>query len=264
MAIIGAILGDIAGQPFEFNRKEDIDFKNVELFTDDNKYTDDTVLTIATKYALDKQIPFEIAYHIFGNTYPDVGYGGDFKAWLSSDEMKPYGSFGNGSAMRVSSIVDFCKNQTNVIETATRSAQCTHNHREGIKGAVVTAVCCWMAKVGASKKEICDYAKAKYPKEEYRYAVELPLKLIRDNYIWNVTCQGSVPVAIRCFLDSEDYESFLRNVISLRGDADTLGAIGGCIAEEFYGKTGFNDEMLLRKYLDSNLYECLTTFSIKE
>lgn len=261
MAIIGAILGDIAGQPFEFNRTKDIDWEHVKLFPDDAVFTDDTVLTVATKYALEKQIPFSIAYHTFGNSYQGVGYGWDFMNWLESTAMKPYGSYGNGSAMRVSPVIEFCENEQDVIMMATNTAVCTHNHPEGVKGAVVTAMCGWMAKKGASKAEIENYAKSMYPKENYGYSVELSLNEIRSNYIWNATCQGSVPVAIRCFLDSEDYESFLRNVIGLKGDADTLCAIGGCIAEEFYGKTGFDDDALLRKYLDDNLYEKLKSVS---
>ena len=255
MAIIGAIIGDIVGSLWEFNRTEDIDWKHIDLFTEDNYFTDDTVLTMATKYALDNGIPFEIAYHIFGNTYPGAGYGGSFCHWLMNDDMKPYNSYGNGSAMRISPIIDFCKTKDNVIQIATCSAKCTHSHPEGIKGAVVTAVCGWMAKNGASKKEIKEYAIREYPEDLYKYSTALPLSIIRKDYIWNEYCQGSVPVAIRCFLESEDYESFLRNAIGLKGDADTLCAIGGCIAEEFYGTTGFDNKTILKKYLDERLYE---------
>ncbi len=254
MSIIGAILGDVAGSPWEFNRTEDVDWKHIEIFSNQNYFTDDTVLTLATKYALDNCIPFEFAYHIFGNAYPNAGYGGAFHNWLNDEEMKPYNSYGNGSAMRVSPVIDYCKTKEEVIQTATRSAQCTHNHPEGIKGAVVTAVCGWMAKNGASKKEIKEYASYEYPASVYRYSVELPISVIRKDYVWNDYCQGSVPVAIRCFLESDDYESFLRKAIGLKGDADTLCAIGGCIAEEFYGTTGFDNEKLLKQYLDESLY----------
>lgn len=259
MAIIGSVLGDIVGSLWEFNRTEDIDWKHVKLFTEENRFTDDTVLTLATKYALERSVPFEFAYHAFGNAYPDAGYGSAFCIWLINDEMKPYNSYGNGSAMRISPIIEFCKTKDEVIQTATRSAQCTHDHPEGIKGAVVTAVCGWMARNGASKKEIKKYAIHEYPEDSYRYSAALPLSIIRKDYTWNDFCQGSVPVAIRCFLESEDYESFLRNAIGLKGDADTLCAIGGCIAEEFYGTTGFDNERLLRQYLDKKLYEEVKT-----
>jgi ADP-ribosylglycohydrolase len=241
MAIIGAILGDIAGQPFEFNHTKEIDFENIELFSTNNHFTDDTVLTIATKYALEQHIPFEIAYHTLANAYPNAGYGGSFVNWLADKSLRPYNSFGNGSAMRVSPVIDYAKNEKELLNLSTISASCTHNHPEGIKGAVTTAYCGWMAKYGASKREIEDYACKAYPKEDYAFSCEHSLKYIREKYFWNDTCQGTVPVAIRCFLSSEDYESFLRNAISINGDTDTIAAIGGCIAEEFYGGTGFNN-----------------------
>lgn len=112
-----------------------------------------------------------------------------------------------------------------------------------------------MAKTGASKKEIEEYANRKYPQSEYMFPVSMSLKELREKYRWDVTCQGSVPVAIRCFLDSEDYESFIRNVLSMHCDTDTLCAIGGGIAEEFYHGTGFDEDKLLRKYLDERLYK---------
>ena len=119
---------------------------------------------------------------------------------------------------------------------------------------VVTAECVFMARTGATKNEIYEVAYKNYPSSEYKYGVDRSLDSYRDTYRWDVTCQGSVPVAIRCFLESEDYESFIRNVLSLPCDTDTLCAIGGGIAEEFYGGTGFDDEALLKRYLDDRLY----------
>jgi len=254
MAIIGAILGDIAGSRWEFGRPKDLDWKHIDLFTDDCFFTDDTVLTVATKYALLNNIPFADAYHKFGNDYPNCSYGSSFHTWLHFEDKKPYNSFGNGSAMRVSPVVDLSKTHAQVISRADFSAKCTHNHPEGVKGAGVTAACGWMAKSGASKKEIEEYVSRQYSAEKYRFPVSISLKELRERYRWDVTCQGSVPVAIRCFLDSEDYESFLRNVLSLTCDTDTLCAIGGGIAEEYYHGTGFDEDILLRKYLDENLY----------
>ena len=255
MAIIGAILGDIAGSRWEFGRPDNLDWEHIDLFTDDCFFTDDTVLTVATKYALKNYILFADSYHGFGNKYPNCSYGGSFDTWLHYNDKRPYNSFGNGAAMRVSPVVDTATTYKQVLNRAVLSAACTHNHPEGIKGASVTAVCSWMAKNGASKIEISEYASNQYPEEEYMFPVTMPLKELREKYRWDVTCQGSVPVAIRCFLDSEDYESFLRNVISLSCDTDTLCAIGGGIAEEFYHGTGFDEDKLLRRYLDEYLYK---------
>lgn len=255
MSIVGAILGDIAGSRWEFGRPKDLDWEHIELFTDDCFFTDDTVLTVATKYALQNNVSFADAYHKFGNDYPNCSYGGSFDTWLHFNDKEPYNSFGNGSAMRVSPVVDFTETKDAVLWEATQSAMCTHNHPEGIKGAYVTALCAWMAKVGASKKEIKEYANKEYSSYKYIFPVSMSLKELREKYRWDVTCQDSVPVAIRCFLDSEDYESFIRNVLSLPCDTDTLCAIGGSIAEEFYHGTGFDEDKLLRRYLDENMYE---------
>lgn len=255
MAIIGAILGDIAGSRWEFGRPKDLDWEHIDLFTDDCFYTDDTVLTVATKYAMLNNITFADAYYKFGNDYTDCGYGGSFDTWLHFDDKEPYYSFGNGSAMRVSPVIDLADTIYDAKFLATLSAECTHNHPEGIKGAIVAAVCGMMAKTGASKKEIEDYASEQYSCENYKFPTSMPLKELRKIYKWDVTCQGSVPVAIRCFLESEDYESFIRNVLSLKCDADTLCAIGGGVAEEFYHGTGVGYERLLKKYLDEELYK---------
>lgn len=157
--------------------------------------------------------------------------------------------------MRVSPVVDLCESRLEVSYLSKESAICTHDNPEGIKGTKVTATCAWMAKRGASKKEIEEYACRKYPSDEYMFPVSMSLKELREKYRWNETCQGSVPVAIRCFLDSKDYESFIRNVLSLPCDTDTLCAIGGGIAEEFYHGTGFDEDKLLRRYLDDRLYK---------
>lgn len=255
MAIIGAVLGDIAGSRWEFGRPDDLDWEHIELFTDECFFTDDTVLTVATKYALQNGIPYEDAYYQFGNIYSNCSYGGSFVNWISFPGREPYGSFGNGSAMRVSPVVDLTIAKDEALWEAMKSAVCTHNHPQGIKGACVTAMCAWMAKYGASKKEIEEYANRQYPDSEYKFPVSMLMKDLRREYTWDVTCQTSVPIAIRCFLESENYESFLRNVISLYCDTDTLCAIGGCIAEEYYGGTGFSNETLLKKYLDQRLYD---------
>ena len=257
MAIIGSILGDIAGSRWEMGRPDDLDWKHIDLFTDDCFFTDDTVLTMATAYALTADGCFARAYKTFARSYPNVTYGAAFRDWAYSENEAPYGSFGNGSAMRISPIVDWAKDESELKGMACESAACTHNHSEGIKGAEVTAVCAWMAKTGATKDEILQYALAMYPADKYRFSPVWNLAALRECYSWDVTCQGSVPVAIRCFIESEDYESFLRNVLSLRCDTDTLGAIGGCIAEEYYGKTSFDNQALILRYLDKTLMTIL-------
>lgn len=254
MGIVGSILGDIAGSQYEFRRPKDLDWNTCELFTNSCHFTDDTVMTLAVKLAIKNNKSFADSYRELGRKYPNAGYGEKFDTWLFSDNEKAYNSFGNGSAMRCSYIGEYFNCQSKVIEWATKSAECTHNHPEGIKGAVVTAMCVYMARTGATKLDIFRYVKQLYPKEDYRYSIERRLNDYRDTYRWDVSCQGSVPVAITCFLESEDYESFLRNVFSLKCDMDTLCAIGGGIAEEFYKGTGLDNEKLLRRYLDDRLY----------
>jgi ADP-ribosylglycohydrolase len=260
MGLIGAILGDIAGSQYEFDswRPKDLDWNTCELFTDKCFFTDDSVMSIATKLAIDNGLPFADCYKHLGKLYPNVGYGCSFESWIRDENPKPYGSYGNGSAMRVSYVADTFRTEIDVIDWATKSAECTHNHPEGIKGAIATAMCSYMGKTGKTKTEIYEYAKSQYCNDEYLYDITAPLEETRKKYRWDLTCQGSVPIAIRCFLESEDYESCLRNVFSLRCDMDTLGSIAGGIAESFYGNTGMDDDVLLRKYLDDRLYKIVS------
>ena len=164
MAVIGAILGDIAGSLYEFYRPKDLDWKHCELFTKQNFYTDDTVLTLACKLAILKDIPFSEAYTTLAKKYPDESYGGLFKDWLKRGSKEPTNSFGNGSAMRCSFIGEHFSQESDVIKYAIKSAECTHSHPEGIKGAVVTSKCIYMARTGASKNEILQYAVSQYPR----------------------------------------------------------------------------------------------------
>jgi len=252
MAIIGAILGDISGSQYEFDRTTDP--ANCPMFTERCKFTDDTVMTLAVKYAIDNKIGYEEAMHLVGNRYPCCGYGARFFRWMLGNEKEPYNSWGNGSAMRVSYIGEHYEDLEDVVREAEKSAAVTHNHPEGVKGAVVTATCIWMARHGKTKQEIHDYVAAQYPADEYEYHIDADMDWLVENYIHNESCQGSVPTAMKCFVESESYEDFLRRVYSLDSDADTLGAIGGAVAEEFYGTTGFPEEELLRLYLDEYLY----------
>lgn len=255
MAVIGSIIGDIIGSQYEFQLPDEFNPKNAELFSDKCKFTDDTVMTLATKYAILNNKTFTEAYQLFGRKYEDVGYGGFFRVWILEDNPEPYGSFGNGSAMRVSYIGEHFESVIDVIEYAKKSAECTHNHDEGIKGAITTAKCIWMAKTGHTKGDIYNYAISQYPASDYMYSPQYSIDSIKDNYKWNDICQDSVPVAIRCVLEANSYIEFIRNVFKLKCDMDTICAIGGGIAEELFGGTGLDNNNILKGYLTNELYQ---------
>lgn len=240
----GAILGDIAGSRFEFSRPQGFDWKTTDLFGGMSRYTDDTVLTVATKYALLTGSSYAHAYGMFGRRYANVGYGAMFKNWLNSHSEKGYQSYGNGSAMRVSYIGWHFSTLEQVEEEAARSSQCTHNHEEGVKAAQATAAAVFLARTGSAKKEIAAYLHRKYG-----YTVHKPLSLYRPFGKFDVTAMGTMPLAIRCFLESEDWESCIRNVFSVRCDTDTVGCIAGGMADAFYGGTGLDEDALLKRFL---------------
>lgn len=240
----GAILGDIAGSRFEFTRPEKFDWRTEELFGAMSKYTDDTVLTVATKYAVLTDTPYFMAYRQFGRKYMQAGYGPMFKNWLHAQSDRGYNSFGNGSAMRVSYIGWHFGSLEEVEREAALSSCCTHDHPEGIKAAQATAAAVYMARTGASKKEI-----AYYIHKKYKYAVARPLFTFRPFGKFDVSAMGTMPLALCCFFQSEDWESCIRNVYSVRCDTDTVGCIAGGIADAFYGGTGFDEDALLRRFL---------------
>lgn len=263
MALIGSILGDIAGSQYEFSnlRPDNLDWKNCELFTKRCRFTDDSVMGIGTKMAIleNKENPnFAKWYRNLGQAYPRAGYGGMFRQWIKDANIGPYGSFGNGSAMRIAYCGEAFEVPEVTIEIAKQSALITHNHPEGVKGAIVTAMCVFMARQGKTKQDIYNYVCKFYGDEnKYKYPITMSLQDMRKIYYWDVTCQGSVPAAIRCVLEADSYEEFLRNVFSLPCDMDTLGAIGGGIAEELFGINDFNSETVLHHYLDDYLYDCV-------
>ncbi len=259
MAIKGAVLGDILGAQYEFDRPKDLDWSNVPLTEGDAiGFTDDSVMSLAIKKALITGGDIVETMVSIGREYPFCGYGGRFFTWINGNSHEPYNSWGNGSAMRVSFVGEYYENYDEMQRMAEMTAIVSHNHPEGIKGAVVTATCIWMAKHGKSKKEIYDYVLEQYPRDDYEYSIAFCLDEIRPRYKWNESCQGSVPVAMRCFYESNDYESFIRNIFSLECDSDTFGAIAGGVAEEFYHGFGSIDaDKLLKKYLDLELYEIL-------
>ena len=234
----GAILGDIIGSPFEFDRGNKT--KEFDLFTKGCDFTDDSVMTIAVGEALlavgaeatVKEIEEALVTNMqdWGKRYPYAGYGGRFRYWLRESNPKPYGSYGNGSAMRVSAVGWLYDSLERTREVARATANVTHNHPEGIKGAEATASAIYMARNESSKEEIKEYIE-----REFHYNLDRTLDEIRPGYHMDETCQRTVPEAIIAFLESKDFEDAIRNAVSLGGDTDTLGAITGSIAEAFYG-----------------------------
>ena len=259
MAILGAVLGDILGSQYEFDRPKDLDWKNVPLIdTDGIGFTDDSVMALAIKKALDEGIDLVDTMVDIGRHYPYCGYGGKFYYWIHDIFHKPYGSWGNGSAMRVAYVGEYYENYDKMQEMAAKTAAVSHDHPEGIKGAVVTATCIWMAKHGESKQEIYDYVLGEYPADIYPFSIDKDLEYLREHYVWTEKCSDTVPAAMRCFYESTDYESFIRNIFSFECDSDTFGAIAGGVAEEFYHGFGNIDaEGIVKKYLSDELKDIL-------
>ena len=225
--IIGAIAGDVIGSAYEFNPTREYGF---ELFTSKSTFTDDTVLTMANAQWLleDEQHSHETLVNIMQDLchrYEWRGYGGRFVQWIVSSNPQPYGSFGNGSAMRVSPVGYYAQTLDEALELAKISAEVTHNHPEGIKGAQATAAAIFLARQGKTKQEI-----SKYVAETFNYDLSRTLEQIRPDYTFDETCQRTVPEAITCYMEGRDYEDVVRLAVSLAADADTLAAIAGPIA----------------------------------
>lgn len=250
--LYGTIFGDMAGSTYEFNSAKNYNF---ELFPKKSRFTDDTVMTLAIatwlmKDRTEETLIKEMQY--LGNKYPRAGYGGTFRMWLIDAHPEPYNSWGNGSAMRVSPCAWVAQSLEEAEELAKKSAEVTHNHPEGIKGAQSVAAAIFMARNGASKEDIKTYIT-----EKYNYNLDRTVDEIKKSgYRFDVSCQGSVPEAIIAFLESENFEDCVRKAIWLGGDADTQAAIAGSIAEAYYNmpiKFIGNVEKTLDKYLLSVL-----------
>lgn len=234
----GAIIGDIVGSRFEFDQGNKS--KNFELFTEENDFTDDTVMTIAVAEALldagkdadEKTVKNHLIQYMkkWGQKFPYAGYGARFIDWVLSEDPEPYGSYGNGSGMRVSPAGWLYDTIERTREVARWTAEVSHNHPEGVKGAESTAAAIFMARHGASKDDIRDYIST-----EFGYDLTRTLDEIRPTYHHVEDCMHTMPEAFECFLESESYEDCLRNVMYIGGDTDTLGAIAGAIAEAFWG-----------------------------
>ena len=232
--MIGAIIGDIAGSRFEFNNFKDKDF---ELFSRECFPTDDSVMTVAVGKAIlecegDYRGLAERAVACMqeiGRPFPHCGYGRSFKRWIYSDDPQPYNSFGNGAAMRVSAAGFAARSLEEAKEIAYKVTAVSHNHPEGVKGAVAVAAAIYLAREGRAKDEIKAYIADNY------YNVDFTPDEIRPTYKFEVSCQGTVPPAFASFFASTGFEDTVRNAVSLGGDSDTLAAIAGSIAEAFYG-----------------------------
>ena len=231
--MLGAIIGDIVGSKYEF---DNIKAKDFPFVSKGCTFTDDTVMTIAIARAIMRMhsegCDFTMAVveemKLLGNEYIQAGYGGRFIFWLTSDNFEPYLSYGNGSAMRVSPCGLYASSLEEALKLAKESAEVTHNHPEGIKGAQAVAAAIYLAKTKKTKAEIAQYIRENF------YPLEETLDEIRPYYEFDETCQGSVPQAITAFLESESFEDAIRNAVSIGGDSDTIAAITGSVALAFY------------------------------
>lgn len=254
--MLGAIAGDIIDSVHERGK---IKTKDFPLFVEESAFTDDTVLSVAVADAIMNN-RFEEGSYVhclkqYGKDYFSVGYGASFKQWIASEEMEPYNSWGNGSVMRVSPVGFAYDDMETVLAVAEQTAVVTHNHPEGIKGAQATAAAVLLARQGNSKADIKSYIE-----QTFGYDLGRSLAEIRPDYTFHVSCQKSVPESLIAFLESTGFEDALRNAISLGGDADTMAAIAGGIAEAFYGGVPEAIAIEALKRLDSPLRQTTLNF----
>ena len=252
--MIGAIAGDIIGSIYERNN---IKTKDFPLFSPGCCFTDDTVLTVAVADVLLNCGNYSEKLKDYCRRYPYAGYGMNFRNWALSSQSEPYNSWGNGSAMRVSPIGFALNDLNSVLQEAKRSAEVTHNHLEGIKGAQATAAAIFLARK-KDKEGIKSYIET-----TFNYDLDFSLDRIRPNYQFNVSCQGSVPQAIVAFLESTDFEDAIRNAISIGGDSDTIACITGGIAQAFYGGIPEAIAQKISKILDEPLRQITEAFMNK-
>jgi ADP-ribosylglycohydrolase len=250
--MVGAIAGDIIGSIYEHRP---IKTKDFPLFDPRCRFTDDSVLTIAVADSILSNHPYKESIQEIGRRYPNAGYGATFVHWLYSPDPQPYNSWGNGSAMRVSPVGFAFSTEEEVLQNAHKSAEISHNHPEGIKGAQATALTVYLARTTRDKEEI-----RKQISQKFEYDLNRELEDIRSHYSFDVSCQGTVPEAIISFLESESYEDAVRNAISLGGDSDTLACITGGIAEAFYGGIPPEIRTKVKELLPSDLWKITERF----
>ncbi len=251
--MLGAIAGDIIGSAYEFYYTKNLNF---DLFLPYSRFTDDTVLTVAVADCILHGKKYQEAFYEYGHRYPNAGYGAMFNKWLGSRNQQPYGSYGNGSAMRVSPIGFAFSSLDMVLKEAKKSAAVTHDHPEGIKGAQAVASAIFLAREDCNKDAIRDYIE-----ENFEYDLERSLDEIRPQYRFDETCQGSVPEAIMAFLESSDYEDAVRKAVSLGGDSDTQACITGGIAQAYYGEVPAHVVKEVRSILPEDLMAIVDEFN---
>ncbi|MCJ7823789.1 MAG: ADP-ribosylglycohydrolase family protein [Anaerolineales bacterium] len=250
--MLGAIAGDIIGSVYEYRPLKN---KSFPLFCEESRFTDDTVLTIAVASAILNAEDYGAAIARFAERHPHADYGGFFQQWLHSPSKAPYNSWGNGSAMRVSSVGFAFNSVDEVLDEARKTAEVTHDHPEGIKGAQATALAVYLARSGTSKGEIKGEIH-----ERFAYDLSRKLDKIRPTYSFDESCQGTVPEAIIAFLESDSFEDAIRNAVSLGGDSDTLACITGGIAQAFYKEIPCEIETAVRARLPMEFIQVLDLF----
>lgn len=253
--MLGSIAGDIIGSVHEGRETKTRDFP---LFTSSSTFTDDTVLTVAVANSLLSGGDFVNAYHEFFHRYPDAGFGGRFRRWASARERHPYYSWGNGSAMRVSPVGFAAGSLDEALTLARQSAEVTHDHPEGIKGAQAVAAVIFMASTGVDKTVIRAEVEGRFG-----YDLSSSLDEIRPGYRFDVSCQGSVPQSIIAFLESNGVEEAIRNAVSLGGDADTLACMAGGMAEAFHGGLTPELQATVLARLPADLRRVVETFRVR-
>jgi len=253
--MIGAIAGDIIGSVYEFRQ---IKTKEFPLFQPGCEFTDDSVLTVAIAQAILTDGDYRKSVLDFGRRYPSVSYGGAFREWLRSKDPKPYNSWGNGSAMRVSPVGFAFNTVDDALREAARTAEFTHNHPEGIKGAQATALAVFLARTARDKEVIRAEITTRFGYDLNRIVDD-----IRPSYSFDESCQQTVPEAIIAFLDSNSYEDAIRNAVSLGGDSDTLACITGGIAEAFYGPVSPSIRQKVQEILTPELWKITEAFCAK-
>jgi len=244
--MLGAIAGDIIGSVFERNNIKSTDFP---LFSEGSRFTDDTVLTVAVAHAILDNLDYAETLKSYGRKYPNAGYGGSFRSWIFSSSTEPYNSWGNGSAMRVGPVGFAFETVDKVLAEAQRSAEVTHNHPEGIKGAQAVALAIFLARQGAGKAEIKQEVT-----NRFEYNLNRNLDEIRPAYQFDISCQGSVPEAIIAFLESENVEDAIRKAVSIGGDSDTIACIAGSIAYAYYRDIAPNILLEIQNRLPDDLW----------
>ncbi len=251
--IIGAVAGDMIGSRHTGNKFEVVDFS---LLNKDPDYTADTVLTVATMDALLNGREYTTMMQAYGRRYPGRGYGAALLRWLRQDEPKPYHSWNNGVALRISPIGHVCRTVNETLEESRKCAEISHNHPDGIKGAQATAACVFLAKNGRTKEEIRSYIETKFG-----YDLQKNIEIIRPEYYYDQSCEISVPAAIIAFLDSSDYENAIRLAISLGDGCGSLACITGGIAQAFYKKIpGHIAEPVISR-LSPEMFDVIEKFS---